>query len=303
MTTSAATEVSVLFADIGDSTALYETLGDSEAHQLVTRVLEILAQAAQRHGGTVVKEIGDEIMVMLDSVDAAAAAACDMHEALEDRNEHDPAKTTVSVRIGLFHGPVITDTEDIYGDTVNIAARMVEQAKARQIVLPRVTAETLSDEFRRSTRFIDYATIRGKGELELVELLWEHDDLTLMAGRDQALDASANPAGRLRVRYGECEVVLDASRTVLVIGRNRVCNLRVDEPLASREHIRIERRNDRFFLVDQSTNGTWLQQANGSEHFVRRSEFPLVDAGRISLGRRLDDDKAQAVEFLVERAY
>ncbi|MFW5969317.1 MAG: adenylate/guanylate cyclase domain-containing protein [Halofilum sp. (in: g-proteobacteria)] len=299
MTTSAA-EVSVLFADIGDSTALYEALGDSEAHRVVTRVLETLAGVAERHGGTVVKEIGDEIMVTLDTVEAAAAAACDMHEALEDRNEHDPAKTRVSVRIGLFHGPVITDTEDIYGDTVNIAARMVEQAKARQIVLPRATARTLPDEFRRSTRFIDYATIRGKGEVELVELLWEHDDLTLMAGTDRPVDAPAWTAGRLRVRYGECEVILDASRTVLVLGRNRVCNLRIDEPLASRQHIRIERRNDRFFLVDQSTNGTWLRQTDGSEHFIRRSEFPLVDAGRISLGRPLDDDKAKTVEFMVE---
>ncbi len=209
-------------------------------------------------------------------------------------------KTAVSVRIGLFHGPVIADTEDIYGDTVNIAARMVEQAKARQTVLPRSTAGMLPEEFRRSTRFIDYATIRGKGEVELVELLWEHDDLTLMAGADQAQDGSTNSTGRLRVRYGEYEVVLDASRTVLVLGRNRVCNLRIDEPLASRQHIRIERRNDRFFLIDQSTNGTWLQQTDGSEHFIRRSEYPLVDGGRISLGRRLDDARAQAVEFLVE---
>lgn len=301
MTTSA-TELTVLFADIGDSTALYEALGDTDAHQLVTRILDTLSGVARRHGGTVVKEIGDEIMVTLATADAAAAAACDMHEALEDRNEHDPAKTAVSVRIGLFHGPVITDTEDIYGDTVNIAARMVQQAKARQTVLPRSTAAMLSEAFRRSTRFIDYATIRGKGEVELVELLWEHDDLTLMAGKEQALDASANPGGRLRVRYGECEVVLDASRTVLVLGRNRVCNLRIDEPLASRQHIRIERRNDRFFLVDQSTNGTWLQQTDGSEHFIRRSEYPLIDAGRISLGRRLDDERAKTVEFLVEPA-
>lgn len=300
--TSSAAEVSVLFADIGESTSLYEALGDTEAHQIVTRVLETLSGVARIHGGIVVKEIGDEIMVMFDTADAAAAAACDMHEALEDRNEHDPARTPVSVRIGFFHGPIIADTEDIYGDTVNIAARMVQQAKARQTVLPRSTAGMLADAFRRSTRFIDYATIRGKGEVELVELLWEHDDLTLMAGRDQVLDASGSAAERLRVRYGECEVVLDASRTALVLGRNRVCNLRIDEPLASRQHIRIERRNDRFFLVDQSTNGTWLQQADGSEHFIRRSEHPLVGAGRISLGRRLDDEHTQAVEFVVEPA-
>lgn len=301
MTTSAA-EIAVLFADIGDSTALYEALGDTDAHRIVSGVLDTLSDVARRHGGTVVKEIGDEIMVTLDTADAAAAAACDMHEALEDRNEHDSGKTAVSVRIGLFHGPVIARTEDIYGDTVNIAARMVQQAKARQTVLPRATAAMLSGAFRRSTRFIDYATIRGKGEVELVELLWEHDDLTLAAGADQAVDSSASPAGRLRVRYGECEVVLDASRTVLVLGRNRICNLRIDEPMASRQHVRIERRNGRYFLIDQSTNGTWLQQADSREQFIRRSEHPLIDAGRISLGRRLDDARAKTVEFLVEPA-
>jgi len=104
------------------------------------------------------------------------------------------------------------------------------------------------------------------------------------------------------VRYGECEVVLDASRTVLVLGRNRICNLRIDEPMASRQHVRIERRNGRYFLIDQSTNGTWLQQADAREQFIRRSEHPLIDAGRISLGRRLDDARAKTVEFLVEPA-
>lgn len=300
MTTSVP-DVSVLFADIGDSTTLYERLGDSEAHRLVTRALSILTGIAQRHGGTVVKEIGDEVMVTFDTVEAAAKAACDMHEALEDRNEQDPADTALSIRIGLFHGPVIADDEDVYGDTVNIAARMVEQAKAGQIVLPRATAELLPEGFRRSTRFIDYATIKGKGELELVELLWEHDDLTLAAGTDQAMDVPFTTAGHLRVRCGDREVILDESRTVLVLGRNRVCNLRIDEPLASRQHIRIERRNDRFFLVDQSTNGTWLRQHDGTEHFIRRSEYPLVNRGRISLGRRLDDDQVRAVEFLVEK--
>jgi class 3 adenylate cyclase len=299
MTTSTA-EVTVLFADIGDSTALYEALGDTDAHRVVTRILETLSAVAGRHGGTVVKEIGDEIMVTFATVETAAAAACDMHEALEDRNENNPDMTRVSVRIGLAHGPVIADTEDIYGETVNIAARMVEQAKARQTVLPRASAALLPKAFQRSTRFIDYATLRGKGEVELVELLWDHDDLTLMAGMDEAQGSSGPSAGRLRVRHGGCEVVLDTSRTVLVLGRNRVCNLRIDEPLASRQHVRIERRNDRFFLVDQSTNGTWLRQTDGSEHFIRRSEYPLVNAGRISLGRRLDDEQAQPVEFLVE---
>lgn len=62
----------------------------------------------------------------------------------------------------------------------------------------------------------------------------------------------------LQLRCRGRDVVLDGRRTVTVVGRKRVCDLRVDEPLASRQHVRLKRRSDRGVIGDQSTSATDL---------------------------------------------
>ena len=76
-------KLAILFADISGSTALYETLGDVAARDLVSGCLALLTRSLTRHQGRLIKTIGDEIMCTFPSAGAALQAACSMQEAVE----------------------------------------------------------------------------------------------------------------------------------------------------------------------------------------------------------------------------
>src|SRR5216117_1589243 len=113
-------QTTVLFADVSGSTKLYETAGDAVALTAIGRCIERMRKAAESTGGRVVKTIGDEIMALFPSPDAAAGAASEMHATIEQLPEVGGAK--LGVRVGFHSGPVIQREDDVFGDTVNMAA-------------------------------------------------------------------------------------------------------------------------------------------------------------------------------------
>src|SRR4051812_15831756 len=114
--------VAVLFADVSGSTKLYETQGDTIGHRTVRGCVEAMRRATEGEGGRVVKTIGDEVMAVFGKADAAARAAIAMHRVVEQLPE--VAGTKLTLRIGFHGGPVLQKENDIFGDTVNLAARL-----------------------------------------------------------------------------------------------------------------------------------------------------------------------------------
>src|ERR1035437_9098433 len=138
-----ARQVTVLFADVSGSTKLYESEGDEAAMEAIARCVDQLRQTVESSGGRVVKTIGDEVMAVFPTPDAAAIAASNMQYAIDALPP--VGATKLGVRIGFHCGPVIQSDNDIFGDTVNLAARLVEQAGRSQIIISR---ETRSEERR-----------------------------------------------------------------------------------------------------------------------------------------------------------
>jgi hypothetical protein len=88
------------------------------------------------------------------------------------------------------------------------------------------------------------------------EVLWqEGDDLTMAAGSLQV----AEPKVELVLRHGGREVVLSGDRPTVMAGRDSACDIVISDPKASRQHARIEKRRDKFFITDQSSNGRSLR--------------------------------------------
>ena len=81
------------------------------------------------------------------------------------------------------------------------------------------------------------------------------------------------------------------------MGRSNTCDLPINEKLASRQHVRIELRREKFFIIDQSTNGTHVLIENAEEEFLRREEMPLQGAGKISLGKSFSEGPSEVVQF------
>lgn len=170
--------MAVLFADICGSTALYDQLGNETALNVITRTLNILIQEVTTHKGTLIKTIGDEIMCIFPSVAVATQAARAMHFAIDARRpggEHP-----ISVRIGFHYGEVIHKANDVFGDTVNVAARVAAITRARQILTTQTVIDALPAGFADKVRPVTRAAFRGKQDsFTVFQILWEPEDSLL----------------------------------------------------------------------------------------------------------------------------
>jgi hypothetical protein len=233
-------------------------------------------------------------MAVFDSAEAGMDAACSMQQRVDDLPPVSGIK--LAIRVGFHFGPAIEDGNDVFGDTVNMASRMAGLAKAGQIITTGATVDALPPLLRQSTREIDALSVKGKAEdVRVCEVIWqESDDLTM---KSASVTASA-VAACLTVRHGDEEKVLDASHAVFSLGRDAACDIIINDRRASRTHARIERRRDKFVLIDQSTNGTYVTFAGEAEFALKREEVILRSRGRISFGHALDA-KGEVVEFKV----
>lgn len=295
--TSQQVAATVLFADICGSTRLFEKYGDLNARRIEARVLDLLTARTDANGGVVIKTIGDEIMSRFPDAQQAVRAACEMHQVLRD--DPDLMQLNIAIKIGLHHGPVLDEKNDIFGDAVNVAARMVALAKADQIITTRETAGYLPDNFERMTRDLGRSRVRGKqDEMEIVEVIWlESTSMTQMAsGRQEELRDLLYARLTLEYRGAKIEVVPNSQ--AFMIGRGEKNNLVVDRDLVSRSHVDIEYRQGKFILVDHSTNGTYLLLENGARFFVRREEFTLHDRGTICLGQAVSEQNPDLIRYV-----
>jgi len=286
----------VLFVDICDSTQLYETLGDDVAAKRVAGCLESLGKQVDEAGGRVVQRIGDELMCVYPSAASALECARGMQEWIMRRALR--AKPALAIRIGCHFGPVLEKAGDLFGDSVNLAARARGMAKAAQVITTEATARRLCPALRERVRLLGTFTIKGKSEdVTLYEVIWqETDDATQLGTQPGARPAALRPASLL-LRHAGRELMLDGkSRGALIIGRDAACDLVIPDPKASRRHARLESRRDKFVLIDQSVNGTYVHI--GDEPIVLlHEELILYAHGSMSFGHRPDTTGAAIVEF------
>ncbi len=293
-------EVAILFADVVGSTQLYEQLGDEKAREMVARSLEIMREATEDLSGTVIKTMGDEVMSTFPTADDAMSAAVQMQERISSDTllQHDEGH--VAIRIGCHLGPVVHENHDIFGSAVHTANRMTSQAKAQQIITTSSVVEHLSDEWNGMVRQIDVAMVRGKSdEVVLYEVLWQPDEATSMLPT-VGLGQSSSRTTRVRLKFKNQEVTVGEGRKSATLGRAEENDLVVKGNLISRVHARIEKSKDKFTLVDESTNGTFVLAGSGEEIFVRRDSTQLSGEGVIGLGRVAQPGASTAVHYVVE---
>lgn len=290
-------QATLLFADICGSTSLFEKYGDLRARQIETQVLDLLATCTNAHQGTVIKTIGDEIMSRFPDAERGVSAACGMQQGIKD----DPvlAELSIAIRIGLHHGPVLVEKNDVFGDAVNVAARMVALAKADQIITTRETVSHLSAESRQTIRGLGRSWVRGKqNEMEIAEVIWyESGSLTQMSDGETQKILRNQLYARLILDYRDQNIPITPSTQVFTIGRGLKNNLVVERELVSRSHATIEFRQGKFILKDNSTNGTYLLLENGARFFVRREEFTLHERGVICLGQAAFEDNPDVIRY------
>lgn len=285
--------LTILFADIAGSTHLYEDLGNTAAKAIMDVGLGAMSREVRAGGGEVVKTMGDEVLCTFPSAEQAARAAPGLHRALA---ETSTARSLVAY-VGFHRGEVITEDGDVFGDAVNVAARVVKLQRPRQTLTTGITLAELSLEFRESARLIDEVSLKGKREpFEIYELVWEAAELTFV----QTSGAEARvPEAHLELTLGGDVHHVGMEQTEISLGRLGHNDIVVDSTCTSRTHARIERRGRAFVLVDQSSNGTYVHPEGREPRHLLREEAPLMGTGSIGLGARIEDQKVEPIHYRV----
>src|SRR5262249_9111577 len=112
----------VLFADVCDSTALYESLGDAPALALINTLFEKLGGITSAQEGVVIKTLGDALICQFGDADKAFRAACDMQTAAASLKPRSAPR--FAIKVAFNYGPVVVKGNDVFGDTVNVCSRL-----------------------------------------------------------------------------------------------------------------------------------------------------------------------------------
>lgn len=269
--------MTVLFADVVDSTRLYQTRGDAHAHREVSQALQKMKALIEKHDGQLLRTVGDSALASFSKADTAYQAAVDIQRA--------HSLMELSVRIGFHHGEVIPDSGDVYGHAVNLAARVASFAEADEICITEATVARLSVVHRSNAHYLDKVAFKGMSQpMPVYRISWnqDHEHTTIVSSVAHTHRYYTDQVLTLKLGSVQRQVCSESPR--LSIGRAEDSDLVVEAGSASRHHARIEFNRGRYILVDSSTNGTYVVKGNNAPDFVLRESLALDEKGRIGLG-------------------
>jgi len=291
--------LALLFADISKSSIIYKQMGDQAAQETVGKIIQCLSDLTVRFKGNVIKTVGDAIIATFPAADNAIEAAKSMQQAMTDDFFSIGDMPPINIHIGIHFGPVVVDNEDIFGDAVNTASRVVDYANPRQIVATRAAIDNLPDDSTHFTKYIAKITAKNiAGELELYEIIYEDQNTTMVI---DCRELSKAVCGSLYLVRGTQIIVVDRQKPMLSVGREEFNDISIQYSWISRTHAYIENRNGVFLLKDKSTNGTFVYPEGGEPVYVNKGEHPLAGKGIIIFGRerenKMDGEMTDTLEY------
>jgi len=289
----------VLFADVCDSTALYETLGDAPALALINTLFEKLGAITAAHEGILIKTLGDAVVCQFRDADKAFRAACDMQTSAATLSPRSQAK--FAIKISFNYGPVVVKDDDLFGDTVNVCSRLNTLGGPEQVLTTQQTFDALTPGLRVRCRQLYPLKVKGKAEQIMVyDVLWRLDpDIT---ERDlPARPLAARMVAVLKISYGGESFTVGPAQEVL-LGRDKGNDIIIESTRASRVHARIFGRDGNFVIADQSSNGTFLLiDGNSREMLLRREEAVMGERGWVGVGKSAEGHGTHVLRYRLER--
>ncbi len=287
----------VLFADLRGSTALYESLGNAAATEVVTQNVAVLTNIVAEHGGLVVKTLGDGLMAMFNTPTQGVHAARAMHGSLDrlaPKPKHMPA---LKLQVALAHGEVVEMAGDCFGDAVNVAARLLDHTGDNETLATSVVLEALDESESERFRSLDRMQLRGRAEPVHVYLYEAHRTgdtaTTAFGGLSEIVEPEA-----VSLTWLDLTKVFSGPSLPIVLGRSPQATFCVDDGRVSRSHARIDWHGGTFQLTDLSYNGTYVRFGQSGETVaVRRGTCTLHGKGTIVLGAPPDDIFSPCVSF------
>jgi class 3 adenylate cyclase len=290
--------LAVLYADISGSSRLYEQFGDATAQRDIVRCLTLLTEVAQAHGGRLEQTIGDEVMCSFVLPERAAEAAVAMHEKLR---EASAAKAFVSgtlrVRIGWHYGVAEASNGELGGALPIVAQQVTALSRPDEILASDAAVAALSSFWRDAAQRLDTIDSRVDGQpLTIYRLPWDKDEEVTHFRLNKA-PTRVITSMRLILRHGERELVLNADHRRCSIGRGRDSDLATGSRFTSKRHAEVVYRRGRFYVIDNSINGTFIAPDGGVVQHLHHEEAPLLGTGVIMFGSPTTKDPDASVNY------
>jgi len=287
--------VAIVMADISGSSALYDEVGDTNALRLIGICLDNLAAIVEREGGTSIRSKGDDVLAIFD--DAAAA-----FRASRAMLSQQITGRTLTVHVGAAFGNAIRARDDIFGDSVNIAARLSSMAKPGELLAADSFVAQLPETDKRRMHPLDNITFKGKDAATGVfALLEEGTQLRTMIGKTPAVtDArqEKRPTSAVTVTLSYADKSFACTeRMTLSIGRSTGNNIVIEQPWISREHAKLRVRRGKVELSDQSSSGSFVSVQPGYEFLLKRETVLLTGSGVISPGLPSSATEAEVIHY------
>ena len=290
-------EVAILMADISGSSALYNDFGNTEAVRQVSQCLDNIAAIVEQKGGTSIRSKGDDILAFFDDTSAALEASCVMLS-------QQMIGTSLAIHLGATYGNVIRARDDIFGDSVNTAARLSSLAKSGELLVSDSFVEQLPMSDRHRLQPLDSVTFKGKDAATRVYTLMDQDiSMRTVISKshspiDEHIAKTTAPAVIVTLRYAD-KTFAGPERMTLSLGRSTDNDVVIDRPWISREHAKIQVRRGKVQLTDQSSSGTFVSVQQDHEFLLKRETVLLAGIGTISLGMPSGAPEAQIIHYEV----
>jgi adenylate cyclase len=300
-------QTTVVFTDLHGSTAFFEAMGNARATAAVTHITSWIGEQCQRHGGRVVKKLGDGVFIVFKQPADALRAVVEMQRLHFRQISLKPKDSLMPIRVGIASGEVEIVEGDCYGDAVNVASRLCDLCGPHQIWASADALTGLVEDPYVRFRPLGPIAVRGRAEPCTVEQIeWREEvasDFLTMQGESapEYLTGEADALGReLELQWSGVVSCFKAFDLPIQIGRVRDAEFVVNDPRVSRLHARLEWRNGSVVLVDVSSYGTWVRFiSQGGEVQLRRNECVLHGEGEIALGGSFSDSTVPTVRFVV----
>jgi len=184
--------VTILFTDIENSTKYWDQYGDVQGRLMVDRHNRLLFPVVQKFKGKIIKTIGDSIMAAFTKPEHALKAAVAMQQTMSMERQGDDT-FNIRIRIGMHTGDGIVEKDDVYGDIVNVAARVEQISKGNEILVSQATVSYIDDEYAFTFKRKGWFIPKGKDKKFYVYTCdWKYHPLLI----DEFINTSRLPVSK-----------------------------------------------------------------------------------------------------------
>lgn len=301
-------QATVVFTDLHGSTAVFESLGNVRATEMVTQITDWIATQCEAHKGRVIKKLGDGVLAIFSNGQNAVNAVVDLQRAHFKSILTNPTDLRLPMRIGVSSGEIEMVSDDCYGDAINVASRLCDLCGPNQIWASAASLSTVDEAHGVTFRTLGSIGIRGRAEpCSVYQIEWRQDEVSEFLTMQGQLDPTYG-SGDVDALGKEIELTwMGASKRIksfelpITVGRVPTAGFVVDDPRVSRSHARLEWRNGSVMFVDTSSYGSWVRFAGGSstDVLLRREECLLHGKGELAFGGSFTDPSVPTVQFSV----